>query len=189
MKKNKNTFLILLGLLLLFALFIYYITRSGKVKTYSEDIRRKREELKKQIRDKESLVNYLISELDRLRSFNHSLIKRAERFLMWAKILGMIVITGVGIIFYALFNFGPFEASVAVTFVSSVVFNGVTILRKNKLGDLALTLQILKEYFVALQYKKQGFEPEMIQVIESRLNFEQEQLDLLRREYEQLKID
>jgi hypothetical protein len=189
MKKNKSVFWILLGLLLLLALFIYFVTRSEKVRTYSEDIRNRRDELLEEIKKKESIVNYLVSELERLRSFNCSLIKKAERFLMWTKIVAMIIITGVGVIFYTLFNFGPFEASGAVLFVSSVIFNGFTILRKNKLGDLGLTLQILKEYFIALQYKKEGFEPEMIGVIETRLNFEKEQLHLLRKEYEQLKID
>jgi hypothetical protein len=57
------------------------------------------------------------------------------------------------------------------------------------LGDLALTLEILKQYFIALQYKKEGFEPEMLVVIENRLKCEQEQLEILKREYEQLNLN
>lgn len=189
MRKNKSFLWLLLGLLLLAVLVIYFITRSEKFKTYHEDIQRRRDDLRQQIMEKECLVSFLVAELDRLRNFNNQLLKRAERFLLWAKIVSMIIITGVGVIFYAVFNFGPFEASGAVLFVSSVLFNAVTILRKSKLGDLALTLEILKQYFIALQYKKEGFEPEMLVVIENRLKSEQEQLEILKKEYEQLNLN
>ncbi len=188
MRKNKSLLWLLLGLLLLFLLFIYFVSRNEKVRTYQEDIQRRRDDLRQHIMEKECIVNFLLSEIDRLRNFNHQLIKRAEKFLLWAKIVSMIIITGIGIVFYALFNLSSLEASGAVLFVSSVFFNAIAILRKNKLGDLSLTLEILKQYFIALQYKKEGFEPEVIQALEVRLVSEQQQLNILKEEYEQLKM-
>jgi hypothetical protein len=179
--------LVIILLILLFLWLVSRVSNSAKVKSYRAQYQDKAADLKRAIGLQERRVLNIRAELDKIKLFNDSLIKKAERFLMWTKIIAMIIITGVGIVFYTLLNFGLLEASGAVLFVSSILFNAVTILRKNKLGDLELTLQILKEYFLAFQYKQENFAPETIGLIEARLTFEQGRLELLRKEYDKLK--
>lgn len=190
MRKGRSTgwIWLLLGFLLIVALLIYFTTRSERVKTFTDDLQRKRDDLRKRIQDKEGIIGYIMAEIDKLKAYNDELVARAIRFFQIMKILAMIVFAGICLIFYAFFHLNLFEALGAIVFVSSLFFNVLTILKNNKLGDINLTLQILKEYFIALEYKRNGFEPEMIRALELKLNYEREQLCLLKREYDELKM-
>jgi len=126
--KGRYSTLIWLGLILLIVFVICFFSRSERIRTYKEDIQRRRDSLRRQITNKESIVVFLVAELNKLRNLNDELLKRA------------------------------------------------------------LTLEIVKQYFIDLQYIKAGFEPEMIVVIENSLKSEKEKLDKLRKEYKLLEL-
>ncbi|MBL7909807.1 MAG: hypothetical protein JNJ41_01975 [Bacteroidia bacterium] len=188
--KNKNNFLgwFLLGLLLVVLWIIYKASQSEKVKNYQDDVTFRREELQRDIVEKESMIGYLITEVEKLRALNDDIIQKSLRFFRWVKIsiIGMII--GISIMCYAVFNFSFFEAVFTIITIASLSFNAVCIIVKNKLGDFNLTLQILKEYFIMRECQKNCFEPVLITTFEIRLKMETEQLMLMRTEYNQLLI-
>jgi hypothetical protein len=92
----------------------------------------------------------------------------------------------IGIISYALFNLNAMEAITVIgTVVSifSLFYYGCTIIISNKLGNIERTLEVLQEYFITREFKRNGFELILIEAYESKLNKEACELKELREKY------
>jgi hypothetical protein len=183
MKKAKSNesfpIWVLWAVILIIIVALCYIFRSEKTKQYKHD-------LKEKINEKEQYISSLTKELNKLIAIKDCLTMQAIQFFRFLKLALFLLLLSIGIISYALFNLNAMEAITVIgTVVSifSLFYYGCTIIISNKLGNIERTLEVLQEYFITREFKRNGFELILIEAYESKLNKEACELKELREKY------
>ena len=120
------------------------------------------------------------------KKLHDSFRNEALRFYKIIKIAFVITILGMGFICFAIFSFGIVGTLGAIVSTATVIYQVVTIVFQNKVGNFNTTLMLIEQYFIDRTFRKNAFEPAIIAVLEEQLNNEQKELEFLELEYNRI---
>ncbi len=180
--ENQSVGIICLGIvLMLIFIVLLYLFRASIFRN-----EKYKEELGNKIFLKQQCIINLRNELQ-IKKELHDLFKNeALRFYKTVKIVVVIATLGVGFICCAVFSFGIIGTIGAIVSVITIIYQAVTIVFQNKIGDFNITLIQVEEYFIRRTFRKNAFEPVIIAALEEQLNNEQKELAFLQQEYDRI---
>ena len=171
-KSDSAIWLLVLGIVFIVIAVLYYFYRSEKVRQYKSDLEDK-------ISEKEKIINYLQLELQKLRSMKSKLIADAIKFYKILKCLTVFILLIIATSVFLLTHANIYEAAGIIFTCLASIYCTVNIVVKNSVGNFDETLAVLQNYFIERNYRKNGFEPMLIEVFESKLDKEQRELHQL----------
>lgn len=178
-KKNTNDSFPMWAILLILLLLLvglYFFFKNEKVKKYRDD-------LVERIKEKESTINFLNNELDRLRELRDTLTSSAIALWRALKISALILLLCIGGICFIMFKMEFWGAITCIIAIVSFSYYAITIVMHNKIGDFNDTLKTIEAYFIQRKFKKAGFSLCQIEVIEQRIKVEQSELIYLKQQH------
>jgi hypothetical protein len=184
--KSKNTFVpyaIWVGIILLCVLLLYFIFKTEGLKTYKTSLEDELNWLKKEIKRKERNIAFLISEISRLKLLENSIFGYGLRLYKTIKLILLAILVTTCIISYTIFNFNFIASIMIIIPVVTLSYYGITVAVKNRVGDFNRTLKLVQEYFIDFVFKLKGFDINLIEVIEAKLQVELKELEELKTKY------
>lgn len=181
-KSDSAIWLLILGIALLLIVVLYYFYKSEKIKQFKDD-------LEDRIHEKEKTISYLQLELEKLRSMKSKLMADAIKFYKTLKCLSVLFLLMISISVFLLTKANVYEAAGIIFTCITTIYCTVSIVVKNTVGNFDDTLAVLQNYFIERNFRKNGFEPLLIEVFESKLDKEQRELHQLIEQKQQYKLN
>jgi hypothetical protein len=182
-KRRVDPMWIIVGVILLIvaiAAIIYYLSKDERVRAYRDGFRSQADELKRQILEKESLVEWLKDEIQNLKLKKDSLLKKAKRLYLICKCLALALLAGTAIMIHAIWNLNMWELISTALGMSGLIITTLMIVIRNEVATINKVLKIWQTNFISMYYRVNGFEPELIAELECRLLVETENLAQLK---------
>lgn len=188
MKKNNTTKIWIIFLILVVAIVavIYFLSKSQAVKDYSDSLHERINNLKRQICEKEQTVEWLERELTKLREIKDYLTKKGERIFIRLKTISILFLLGFGLSLYLFYNCHFITGVLTTVAFIAFLIQSVHIILRNEIVNWNEFLNLLQNLCTKQVMKWHEFEPEIIQIYETRLNTERTELQDLRMKLNRL---
>jgi hypothetical protein len=180
-KSESTTWLVVIGIVLMIVIAMYFIFRSEKIKQYKEDLEHEIRALKAKIREKEENVQFLTVQLNNLKQIKDYLIGYAKKLFIAFKLIVLVILIGVTALIYAFFNFDIIGFTSFLFTIISGCYYLVTVIIKNRVGDINRTLKLLQDGFISFVFNLKDFDDSLIAAVEAKLLKELDELNELRQ--------
>jgi hypothetical protein len=178
--KIGQVILIVLVVLIAIAAFIYFVTQSETAKKFRDGFKSKADELRRKIREKEDYIQWLESEIERLKMREGELMKSAKRIFMICKLVLFAFVILVTVIVHSLYSVQFMQALFGFLTLVGILFSAVTIILYNEVANCNSILRFLDKMFIDWSFKINRFEPKLIEVLEGQLVVEKATVVQLR---------
>lgn len=178
MSRKRDSFpvwLLLVVVLVVLVIALYFFTKNEKVKQYSTD-------LKRRIREKEDAINFLKKERMQLIQIKHELTLKAHKWFKVARVISLMILIGFALICCVAYQMEFWQAIMWIIGIVGFIYYSITIIVQNKLGDFNQTLKMIEFYFIKCAYRKGGFKVCMLELIETRISIEEQELKELKNQ-------
>lgn len=178
MSKKRDSFpvwLLLLVVLVVLAIALYFFAKNEKVKQYSTD-------LKRRIREKEDAINFLKKERKQLMQIKYELTLKAHKWFKVARVISLMILVGFALICCVVYRMEFWQAIMWIVGIVSIIYYSITLIVQNKLGDFNQTLKMVESYFTEYAYRKGGFKVCMLELIETKISKEEQELNELKNQ-------
>ncbi len=179
-KSESTRWLVIIGIILIIVIAMYFIFRSEKIKQYKEDLEHEISALKEKIREKEENVQFLTYQLINLKQIKDYLIGYAKKLFVAVKLIVLVILIGVTALIYAFFNFDIIGFTSFLFPIISGCYYLVTVIIKNRVGDINRTLKLLQDGFISFVFNLKNFDDSLIAAVEAKLLKELDELNELR---------
>lgn len=187
-KKQSNSYLIFIAIVLLIVVVLYFFFKTEGLKDRKENLEYELRRLRSQIREKELNIEFLTSELNRMKFMEGCLINYAIRLYRTIKLILLIIALGLIAIVYLLFNYDLFSSFSTMLPILTFGYYGISIAVRNRIGDFNRTLKLIQEHFINAVLKANRFDVSLIETLEAKIELELQELNELRQKYSTFEL-
>ncbi len=192
MKNNKSTMWFWLGVLLLIVLILWLISKLSNdptIKVNHNHFKNEADELKRQIRGQESIVDRLKRELNQFNSKQGYLIEKAKRVYFAIRCVGGIIIISTLFILHGILNLNIVEVIGTMTTTGGFLYMVISGIIWNEVKGVNEVLKLFYDAILRMTYNNHQFEPALIEVLELKLEKETIKLDQLKDKFRNLSSE